>query len=211
MDFLPAVGQLQATAHGLRKPCPGVEQIQQELLILHLPPHHAPQPGEYLHNCGLWQSRQRGQLRFHQQRGKMLDGCLAEAYPLALLQCNWTISGQCRPHTCGSQVVLLEPVGAGMVPGLDHLREACRYNFSLLWGIIWKRRLSGRDLQRGAPLRVAVQLDGKFRLLEPEQHIVQGLAIFLWEAELQRLTAFWTCLPGQHEAEGMCIRHPRII
>ena len=95
-----------------------------------------------------------------------------------------------RPNSRWYKVVLLEPVGARMMPTTDKTVEHLHDLICTLRSIVWQRRLGWSDLKRRSPLRVTVEFEGKFRLLQPDENVVQCVPVLLWETELH-----WLHLP----------------
>mmetsp|Transcript_61165 Transcript_61165/g.162521 ORF Transcript_61165/g.162521 Transcript_61165/m.162521 type:complete len:261 (-) Transcript_61165:3921-4703(-) len=86
--------------------------------------------------------------------------------------------------------MLLEPVWAGMMPTTDKTVEHLHDLICTLRSIVWQWRLGWSDLKRCSPLRVAVEFEGKLRLFQPDENVVQCVPVLLWETELH-----WLHLP----------------
>mmetsp|Transcript_2673 Transcript_2673/g.6556 ORF Transcript_2673/g.6556 Transcript_2673/m.6556 type:complete len:368 (+) Transcript_2673:1131-2234(+) len=200
-----------SAAHGLREPSPRVGQVQKQLFIFDLPPHDASKSAEDGLDHGAGGAAD--EVRLLQEHREVLDGRAGQAHALALLQGDRAclvdvILAGCErgPQPQRLQVVLFEPVRAGVLPLVHELAKGLGDLLGLLRRVIGEGRLCRCDLQHRAPLRVAVQLQGKLRALEPSQDIVQGLPVLLRELELQRAIAVRARAFRQHETEGVHLR-----
>mmetsp|Transcript_95162 Transcript_95162/g.291061 ORF Transcript_95162/g.291061 Transcript_95162/m.291061 type:complete len:502 (+) Transcript_95162:418-1923(+) len=111
-----------------------------------------------------------------------------------------------RPQAGRLEIMLLEPIRAGVMPLVEKPPERVGNDLGLLGGVVRQRGLRRGHLQHRAPLRVAVELHRQLGLLQPTQHVVERLPVLLGELELQGRLGLGPGGLRQHEAEGVEVR-----
>mmetsp|Transcript_7205 Transcript_7205/g.15722 ORF Transcript_7205/g.15722 Transcript_7205/m.15722 type:complete len:285 (-) Transcript_7205:3700-4554(-) len=108
--------------------------------------------------------------------------------------------------------MLLEPVWTWVGPISQHPIECLKHQLSTIRCIVWQGWLGWGHLQCCSPLCVSVQLQGKLGMLQPHQHVSEGLAVLFWELELQKsVVTLWPHVLWKEEAKGMRVRISRPV